>query len=86
MIGKVIGSLLIAAGIVAGAYVSVWVFLVGGIMEFIRGISAHPVSAHDIAWGIAKAGFLWETAGTVTFFVVGGIGALFLGWGFRKSF
>ena len=53
MIGKAIGVLLILATAAAGIWVDVVWLLVDGISEIIRGAEAHPVSGHDIGWGVA---------------------------------
>lgn len=55
-----VGGLLIVAGILLGAYVSIWLMLIGGIMQIIHGITPIIV-ASDIAFGVARialAGFV----------------------------
>jgi hypothetical protein len=53
MVSKVIGVLLILATVAVGIYVDLVWLLVGGITEIIHGAEVHPVSGHDIGWGIA---------------------------------
>jgi hypothetical protein len=48
-----IGIILTIALIVAGVWLDLVVFLVGGVEEIIRGIHAHgSLQSHDIAFGI----------------------------------
>lgn len=52
---KLIGGLLILLGVAGGFGTDILFFLVGGIEEVVRGISAHPLNGTDIAWGLIKA-------------------------------
>lgn len=49
-----LGLLLIIAGIVLGLFVGIYVMLVGGIVQFVNGVTTDPVNAADIAWGIVR--------------------------------
>lgn len=53
MISKAIGVLLILATVAAGIWLDIVWLLVDGVSEIIRGAEAHPVSGHDIGWGVA---------------------------------
>ena len=66
---KILGVLMIAGGIVAGVWIDVVFFFVGGIEEIIRGFQAHPNSGHDIAWGFVR---------TIAFSGLGLAAAIFL--------
>ena len=48
------GLLLCLLGIAVGLYLGVYVFLAGGIMQIVRGVTAEPASRADVAWGIIK--------------------------------
>ena len=77
---KVLGVLLIVAGIAAGLYVSVWVLFIGGIVDVVDGAKANPTDGGQIAWGLVKALILPEITGWIIFIVVAGLGGLLLGW------
>ena len=47
-------SLTVLAILGAAVYADISWFLVGGILEIVRGAQATPVSAHDIAWGAVR--------------------------------
>jgi hypothetical protein len=51
---KVLGTLLIVVGIIAGVYLDIWVLFVGGILEFIQGVKATPTDTNAVVWGIVK--------------------------------
>lgn len=62
----VLGIGMIAAGVLLGLYVGIWVCLVGGIVDVIQQVRAPELSAMAVAWGVAKvffAGFFgWVSA------------------------
>lgn len=66
---KFLGFLLILGGIAAGVYFDFWVLFIGGIVEFITGITANPTSVHDIVWGAVKATMLTGIGSVATFFL-----------------
>ena len=72
---KVLGILLIIAGVCLGLYLGVWVMLIGGIIQVVHGVTSDPVSAKDIAFGIARF-VLAGVTGVITFYVCAVIGAL----------
>lgn len=39
------------------AYLVVYVFLYGGIVQFVHGVSDHPADGSDIAWGVLRVAF-----------------------------
>lgn len=51
----VICSLLVLmAGILLGLYVGIYLCLYGGMAQIVKGFTAIPVSASEIAWGIVR--------------------------------
>jgi hypothetical protein len=52
-----LGIIMILAGIALGLYVGLWVMFVGGIVQGVNGVTADPVVATDIAWGIVRICF-----------------------------
>ena len=69
----IIGIIFIIAGIVLGAYLGIWVMLIGGIIQIVNAVQASPVSGSDIAYGVVKIIFC-ELPGIITyiFIVIGG--------------
>ena len=61
MIRLILSVLLILGGIILGLYVGVWWGFIGGIVQVIEAIQHQPISAIDVACGIAR--FLF--AGTI---------------------
>ena len=57
----------------------------GGIVDMVTGLNAHPTDGALIGIGALKTFVLWETVGGLIFLVIGGLGALVLGWE-RPSF
>lgn len=84
MISKAIGVILIVATIAAGIYVDFAWLLVGGITQIVHGAEAHPVSGHDIGWGIAKVVVTGVGVGVAGLLCVLWA-ALFLGRSVRRS-
>lgn len=71
------GLVLIAAGLALGVYVGVYLFFIEGIIEFIHGVTANPVSAHEIAWGVVRVVLAQAAGGIATFFgVIPGVALL----------
>ena len=70
-----IGILVIAAGIVLGLYLGLWLCFIGGIVQIVEACKADPVSAFGIAFGIVRilaASFVgWLTVVVVS--IIGGI-------------
>lgn len=54
---KVIGFLLVIAGVLFGAWAGIWWAFIGGIVNVIDGVRAENVDAMLIAGGIAKVTF-----------------------------
>lgn len=61
---KILGILIIIATIILGAYVGIWVMLVGGIIQIVNSIN--PVNGMGIAIGIIKILFC-EIAGLIPY-------------------
>lgn len=70
----VIGSLIIIAGILGGAYVGIYLMFIGGIIQLINVIRATVLIPSDVAIGIAKILFC-ELAGLIPVvgILVGGV-------------
>ena len=79
MMRKLIGIVLMVAGVAAGIYVGFWILFVGGIVDVVDGAKATPTNGGMIAWGLAKSVLLAEIVGGAIFFVVSGIGAAIFG-------
>jgi hypothetical protein len=61
MLKLIAGILLFICGIALGVYVGIWWALIGGIVLVVESITADPVSASGIAYGVVRvmfAGFL----------------------------
>lgn len=52
-----LGGFLIAAGVVLGLYVGLWLCFIGGIVGFIEAVQVSPVIPMDIAFAFAKFWF-----------------------------
>lgn len=75
--GKIIGWILIAGGVLLGLWLGLWVLFVGGIGQIAEGVKATPVNDWWIAFGILRivlAG--WVGWGVGALVVV--VGTLFL--------
>ena len=57
------------AGLALGAYLGLWVFLVGGIVDIIDGAKADPTDGGLIAWGVVKAFILSGLVGGAVIWV-----------------
>lgn len=69
-----VGVVLMIAGLALAVWAGLWWAFIGGIVQVIDAAKADPVSAIDIAWGVARivfAGFI----GTITAVI-----AIFPGW------
>ena len=75
---KTLGIIFLVICIPAGLFVSLYLCLVGGIIQLIEGIQTNPVSASSIAWGIVRICFS-GVAGFATFLICSLIGIIFLG-------
>lgn len=51
---KALGILLMIAGVAFGVYVGLWLCFVGGVVQIVDAVQAHPVSGMDIAIGIVR--------------------------------
>lgn len=67
---RIIGALLILAGIGVGVYVDLWFFLVGGIVQAVDGVKATPTNGHDVGWGLIRAIFGTGIGLFLTFFLL----------------
>ena len=72
-----LGMLFIAGGLALGLFVGGYLMLYGGLVQFIDGVSADPVSASDIALGAMRALF-FETGGFLAALIPLLIGAALL--------
>lgn len=75
----VIGVLLILVGLALGAYVGIYIFLIGGVVDIINGIKETPANANTIAWGIAEVFVLASACGTLIAYAFGFVGAMCFG-------
>lgn len=80
---KVFGVLSILAGIGLGAWLFFWVFVVGGIKQFVSGVTADPVNGSDIAWGVVRVFFASSLSGAAAFILIAGGAALIASGEFR---
>jgi hypothetical protein len=51
---KIIGFLIIVAGIILGLYLGLWLCLVGGIIQIIEACKATPIVSSGVAVGILR--------------------------------
>lgn len=77
VLSRIVGGLLILSGIVAGLYVGVWIFLIGGIDNIGNGLSK-PADGWRVLRGILEIFPLAEILGGICFFVLAGSGALLM--------
>lgn len=54
---KVVGVLLILAGVVVGLYAGVWWAFIGGIVDILNEVRAPELSSINVAIGVAKVVF-----------------------------
>jgi len=54
---RLLGLLLVVAGIAAGLYVGVYLCLVGGIVDIVEQFKAPEMEGMAIAWGVVKIVF-----------------------------
>jgi len=59
MIKLILGIGIIAAGVILGCYIGIWIMLVGGIMALAHGYDAHTLTATLIAINIIKICLSW---------------------------
>ena len=57
---KLLGLVMILAGVVLAAYVGFWVCVVGGILQVAEGVQAGD--AMDVAWGVIRFIAAWPAA------------------------
>ncbi len=74
---KLIGVLIIIAGILLGLWFGLWVCFIGGIVQIVESCKADPVSALGIAFGIVRI-LISSVVGWFTVIVVSIIGAFCL--------
>jgi len=74
----ILGICFILAAIAAGLYVGVWLCFIGGIVQFVEGVKADPVSGLDIALGILRFVSAFIT-GVATWFIGTVVGVGFFG-------
>jgi hypothetical protein len=77
MIIKIIGVLLICAGIILGLYVGVWVCLVGGVVQVVNAAKANPTDVTNIALGVIRF-FCASLCGGATFWLCALLGSIFI--------
>ena len=51
---KIIGVLIIVAGVIAGLYLGLWLCLVGGVIQIVEACKATPIASSGIGIGILK--------------------------------
>lgn len=54
---KLGGILIVLAGVLLGIWLGIVVMLVGGIIQGVHGVTAHPVNGTDIGWGVVRVLF-----------------------------
>lgn len=67
---KVLGGLMIMAGIALGFFVGLYLMFVGGIFSIIGGITADPVNASKIVWGAIRILFAGLAGSLSTFLLI----------------
>lgn len=75
---KLIGSLIIAVVLVGGLYLSLWICLVGGIIQIVEACKVDPIEAMGIGLGVLRL-VLTSLALIVTVILTGVIGAATFG-------
>ncbi len=74
----IFGVLLIIAGVIVGAYVGIWLMLVGGIIQIVEAFQSDPVNGSDVAWGVVRC-LLASMVGGLAFYAVTVAGFLLIG-------
>lgn len=54
---KVLLVILAVLAFIAGFVLDIWFMLIQGIQELVRGFVAHPMSGHDITFGLLRLVF-----------------------------
>ena len=75
----IFGILFLLLGIIGGIYVSLWLCLVGGLIQAIHAFQATPLDAVHLAYGIVRV-MLTGFFGWLTFIICALIGAVFFAW------
>lgn len=76
---KILGGLIMVAAVVVGLWLGLWVMFIGGIVQFIDGVTAEPdVNGRDVAWGVVRVIFA-SLVGWLSFYVLIGLGWA-VGW------
>jgi hypothetical protein len=76
---KILGVILMIAGVVIGVYLGIWWAFIGGIVDIIDAAKAADVSGMAIAMGAAKILF-FELIGGVPGVIICGAGYLAYNW------
>lgn len=74
----ILGLIMAAIAILGSLYLSIWLCLVGGIVQIVEACKATPVSSMGIALGILRF-VCTSLVGWGCFFVCGGVCAIFFG-------
>lgn len=77
---KVFAVLLVVVGVALALYVSLYLLFVGGIVDMVNGLNAHPFDGMLIGIGALKTFILAELAAVLIFFLFTGLGVLLFGW------
>jgi len=66
----ILGFLMMAAGLVLGLYVGIWLCLIGGVVQGIEAAKATPMNSLGIAVGIARVLLSSAAGGTAAFALI----------------
>ena len=67
-----VGVFLVLAGVALAAYIGIYLCLVRGIILCVNGVTADPVNAALIAWGVVR--ILLTSLGSLVGWIVAGAG------------
>ena len=71
------GIIIILIGIALGAFLGIWVCLVGGIIQLVEACQVSPINATGVAFGIVRI-LVSGLVGGISFFVISSIGGIMI--------
>lgn len=67
---KILGTLLMLAGVALGLYVGVWLCFVGGIVDLVEVVKYANYEALKIGWGVVKIMFAGAFGGLAAYLLI----------------
>jgi hypothetical protein len=67
---KVLGILMMVAGVVFGVWAGLWWAFIGGISQIVDALQASPIDGSNIGWGVVKIIFAGAIGGICGFLLI----------------